>query len=193
MEETSVAAQAPPLPPKNLKARSSPLQESSTTVSQKTVVAPSVTFVDLFHNSKSTAPTIKNHVVKIIINPENDTTTVVNSDSEISEKNIESEKDTNNAGNAIICDASPCIRISLNSEPEVIQKSKNCNTEKMSEMQGSYFYYSAYNYGILSSGQVSPSDTLDSGTCSDLDGTPPPPTKNKNGISVTLIGKYFFK
>lgn len=192
MEETSVATQVPPLPPKNSKTRSSPLQDSSTTVPQKTVVVPSVTFVDLFHNnSKSTTPTIKNHVVKILINPENDTTTVVNSDSDVSDKNIHSEKDTNITANAVICDVSPCIRIISNSEPEVIQKSKNWNTDKMGEMQGNYFYYSAYNYGILSSGQVSPSDTLDSGTCSDLDGTPPPPNKKKNGVSVTLIGKFF--
>lgn len=190
MEETSVATQAPPLPPKNLKTRSSPLQESSTTVPQKTVV-PSVTFVDLFNNTKSTAtPTIKNHVVKILINTENDTTTVVNSDSDISDKKIDSDKDANNSRNTVICDVSPCIRISLNSESEMIQKNKNWNNDKMNEMQGNYFYYNAYNYGIMSSGQISPSDTLDSGTCSDLDGTPPPPSKKKNGVSVTLIGMY---
>lgn len=40
---------------------------------------------------------------------------------------------------------------------------------------------------MLSSGQVSPSDTLDSGTCSDLDGTPPPLPKKKGGVSVTVI------
>lgn len=192
MEETSIATQAPPLPPKNLKTRSSPLQESAATVLPKTVVTPSVTFVDLFHNSKSTAPTIKNHVVKILINPENDTTTVVNSDSDISDKNINSDKDKHNGGNAVICEVAPCIRISLNSESDMIQKNNNTNTEKMNEMQGNYFYYSAYNYGVMSSGQVSPSDTLDSGTCSDLDGTPPPLSKKKNGVSVTLIGMYSF-
>lgn len=39
---------------------------------------------------------------------------------------------------------------------------------------------------------MSPSDTLDSGTCSDLDGTPPPLPKKKNGggVSVTLIGSH---
>ncbi|CAG4960938.1 unnamed protein product [Colias eurytheme] len=48
---------------------------------------------------------------------------------------------------------------------------------------------------IMSSGQCSPSDTLDSGTCSDLDGTPPPLPKKKSfksssskkSVSVTVI------
>lgn len=192
MEETSAATKAPPLPPKNLKTRLSPLQESPTTVPPKAVVAPAVTFVDLFHNPKSTAPAIKNHVVKILINPESDTTTVVNSDSDICDKNSTSAKEKNkNSGiNSVICDVAPCIRISLNSESEMIQKNNSSHSDKMGETQGNYFYYSAYNYSIMSSGQVSPSDTLDSGTCSDLDGTPPPPPKMRNGVSVTLIGMY---
>ncbi|XP_026751542.2 glutaredoxin domain-containing cysteine-rich protein CG31559-like [Galleria mellonella] len=47
---------------------------------------------------------------------------------------------------------------------------------------------------VMSSGQCSPSDTLDSGTCSDLDGTPPPLPKKKNlkttkkAVSITVIG-----
>lgn len=191
MDGTSVATQAPPLPAKNPNA-GSPLKEPPATVPQKTVVAPSVTFVDLFHNANSTAPaTAKNHVVKILINPDTDTTTVVNSDSDFSDKSVNSDKDAVSAGSGVICDVSPCIRISLNSESDMIQKNKNWNSEKMGDMQGNYFYYSAYNYGVMSSGQVSPSDTLDSGTCSDLDGTPPP-SKNKNGVSVTLIGMYHF-
>ncbi|KAL0829728.1 hypothetical protein ABMA28_003223 [Loxostege sticticalis] len=46
---------------------------------------------------------------------------------------------------------------------------------------------------VMSSGQCSPSDTLDSGTCSDLDGTPPPLPKKKTlkstskKVSVTVI------
>ncbi|EFA01871.1 glutaredoxin domain-containing cysteine-rich protein CG12206 [Tribolium castaneum] len=57
----------------------------------------------------------------------------------------------------------PCIRISVNS----------------SEMMSRPYFF----YNVMSSGQTSPSDTLDSGTCSDLDGTPPP----KKNTSVTLI------
>jgi glutaredoxin domain-containing cysteine-rich protein 1 len=39
---------------------------------------------------------------------------------------------------------------------------------------------------VMSSGQCSPSETLDSGTCSDLDGTPPPLPKKKNASTVIL-------
>ncbi|XP_064074546.1 glutaredoxin domain-containing cysteine-rich protein CG31559-like [Vanessa tameamea] len=49
---------------------------------------------------------------------------------------------------------------------------------------------------VMSSGQCSPSDTLDSGTCSDLDGTPPPLPKKKTlksnsakKVSVTVINQ----
>lgn len=52
-----------------------------------------------------------------------------------------------------------------------------------------YFYFGGYNCGLIPSGQVSPSDTLDSGTCSDLDGTPPPlPKKKSSTVTVTVIG-----
>ena len=48
-----------------------------------------------------------------------------------------------------------------------------------------YFYYN--HAMVTSSGQSSPSDTLDSGTCSDLDGsTPPPLPKKKSSTVVTL-------
>ncbi|KAH1022269.1 hypothetical protein HUJ04_011692 [Dendroctonus ponderosae] len=69
------------------------------------------------------------------------------------------------------------------------------NTSTMVDRVGtsspSQYYFNQFS-GIMSSGQMSPSDTLDSGTCSDLDGTPPPPSKktNGNGISVTLIGSH---
>lgn len=52
------------------------------------------------------------------------------------------------------------------------------------------FYYNTYQSPlsgmVMSSGQCSPSDTLDSGTCSDLDGTPPPLPKKKNASTVIL-------
>lgn len=74
--------------------------------------------------------------------------------------------------------------ISINVNPDMIQKgSMDAETER-----NPYFYFANYNCNIISSGQVSPSDTLDSGTCSDLDGTPPPLPKKKNSsISVTVI------
>lgn len=77
---------------------------------------------------------------------------------------------------------SPCIRISVNSEDMNVATMSDCTATP-------YFHYGPYNSSIMSSGQVSPSDTLDSGTCSDLDGTPPPlPKKKSSGVSVTLIG-----
>ncbi|RZC40039.1 hypothetical protein BDFB_002332 [Asbolus verrucosus] len=83
----------------------------------------------------------------------------------------------------VICDVAPCIRISVNN-PDMIQTTAMADAS--SERSTAYFFY---NCAVMSSGQVSPSDTLDSGTCSDLDGTPPPLPKKKSssGVSVTLI------
>ncbi|KAJ3658974.1 hypothetical protein Zmor_010684 [Zophobas morio] len=79
----------------------------------------------------------------------------------------------------VICDVAPCIRISVNSE----MIPNNGMVDASPDRSAAYFFY---NCGVMSSGQISPSDTLDSGTCSDLDGTPPPLPKKKN-TSVTLI------
>ena len=54
-------------------------------------------------------------------------------------------------------------------------------------LNASCFYYGSFQSSltnmVMSSGQCSSSDTLDSGTCSDLDGTPPPlPKKNSSPI-----------
>ncbi|XP_068623239.1 glutaredoxin domain-containing cysteine-rich protein CG31559-like [Battus philenor] len=71
------------------------------------------------------------------------------------------------------------------------------NEEQMKMEKAPYIYCNSYinsNNMIMSSGQCSPSDTLDSGTCSDLDGTPPPLPKkktsklsSKKAVSVTMI------
>lgn len=83
---------------------------------------------------------------------------------------------------SVMCDVAPRISISVNAEGEMIQKN---NTMEVEGERNPYFYFGSY----MSSGQVSPSDTLDSGTCSDLDGTPPPLPKKKGngGITVTVI------
>lgn len=80
----------------------------------------------------------------------------------------------------VICDVAPCIRISVNN-PEMIPATAMVDTSPSSS---AYFFYN-----VMSSGQVSPSDTLDSGTCSDMDTAPPPLPKKKNisGVSITLI------
>jgi glutaredoxin domain-containing cysteine-rich protein 1 len=50
-----------------------------------------------------------------------------------------------------------------------------------------YFFYGSFasNGMVISSGQSSPSDTLDSGTCSDLDGSTPPPLPKKKSVTAT--------
>lgn len=64
------------------------------------------------------------------------------------------------------------------------------NSSSLGGRSNACFYYNSYqsplNGMVMSSGQCSPSDTLDSGTCSDLDGTPPPLPKKKNSSMVIL-------
>ncbi|GAB1865520.1 Glutaredoxin domain-containing cysteine-rich protein CG31559 [Camponotus japonicus] len=64
------------------------------------------------------------------------------------------------------------------------------NSTTLGSRTNACFYYNSYqnplNGMVMSSGQCSPSDTLDSGTCSDLDGTPPPLPKKKNASTVIL-------
>ena len=56
-----------------------------------------------------------------------------------------------------------------------------------SHTSNSSFYYSApLSTTMISSGQCSPSETLDSGTCSDLDGTPPPLPKTKSSGPIIM-------
>lgn len=89
---------------------------------------------------------------------------------------------------SVTCDVAPRISISVNSEGDMIQKS---NAMEVEGERNPYFFFGSYNCNVMSSGQVSPSDTLDSGTCSDLDGTPPPlPKKKGNGITVTVINGH---
>ncbi|CAG9858570.1 unnamed protein product [Phyllotreta striolata] len=150
------------------KHRSHLLQESAS----PTVLANGTALVDVFADQKES----ENHVVKILISPRN----IVKNTSRTF---LNGESDTKRGD--IICDVTPCIRISLGPESgDMSQKNGN-------DMSTNYFYYGGYNYGIMSSGQVSPSDTLDSGTCSDLDGTPSTASdKKKNGVSVTVIGTH---
>ncbi|CAG9571698.1 unnamed protein product [Danaus chrysippus] len=76
---------------------------------------------------------------------------------------------------------------------------KILDNEDLSKDKPPYIYCNSYvntmSNMVMSSGQCSPSDTLDSGTCSDLDGTPPPlpkkksskSTSTKKAVSVTVI------
>ena len=70
--------------------------------------------------------------------------------------------------------------------------SEPLNTSSSNNRPSACFYYNTgypgqLNGMVMSSGQCSPSDTLDSGTCSDLDGTPPPLPKKKNNASTVIL------
>ncbi|XP_063366095.1 glutaredoxin domain-containing cysteine-rich protein CG31559-like [Cydia amplana] len=79
------------------------------------------------------------------------------------------------------------VRLNVEDRPKILD-------EELKTDKPPYIYCSSYMNSniVMSSGQCSPSDTLDSGTCSDLDGTPPPLpkkklTKSTKKVSVTVI------
>lgn len=87
------------------------------------------------------------------------------------------------------------VRINVDeSRPKILDNEELIKTDKAPYIYCNSFVNSMTNM-VMSSGQCSPSDTLDSGTCSDLDGTPPPLPKKKisksssitKAVSVTLI------
>ncbi|XP_060531876.1 glutaredoxin domain-containing cysteine-rich protein CG12206-like [Cylas formicarius] len=200
-ETAFVAVTPPPLPLKTKAARSgnanekltrsisgscSPLQESSssssTTAARTTVNLNSVDFhiPTSFEELSSRGTKNKPHVVKILINP--DETRLLRDDEEEESRRV------------VIGDVSrsPCIRISVNANnnPEYTNHGNNM-VDAVVGRSSPYYFFNQFS-GVMSSGQVSPSDTLDSGTCSDLDGTPPPLPKKKGGssVSVTVIGTH---
>ncbi|KAL1509684.1 hypothetical protein ABEB36_004387 [Hypothenemus hampei] len=124
----------------------------------------------------------KNHVVKIFINPE-ETQLICNG----KEENFLGCSDQDSVNSGDVPSAETCIRISVNNSD--IFHNKNNMMDAVERSSPPHYCFNQFN-NIMSSGQMSPSDTLDSGTCSDLDGTPPPLTKQKNGVSVTLIGLH---
>ncbi|CAH0664098.1 unnamed protein product [Spodoptera exigua] len=88
------------------------------------------------------------------------------------------------------------VRLNVDeNRPKIIEHEEILKTDKAPYIYCNSFVNSMTNM-VMSSGQCSPSDTLDSGTCSDLDGTPPPLPKKKTSktssikkaVSVTLIG-----
>nr|XP_033323739.1 putative uncharacterized protein DDB_G0277255 [Megalopta genalis]XP_033323740.1 putative uncharacterized protein DDB_G0277255 [Megalopta genalis]XP_033323741.1 putative uncharacterized protein DDB_G0277255 [Megalopta genalis] len=77
-----------------------------------------------------------------------------------------------------------------NSEKDMVHRDTSDPLNSGSNRSNACFYYnyqSPLTGMVMSSGQCSPSDTLDSGTCSDLDGTPPPLPKKKNASSTVLL------
>ncbi|XP_013191366.1 glutaredoxin domain-containing cysteine-rich protein CG31559 isoform X2 [Amyelois transitella] len=86
------------------------------------------------------------------------------------------------------------VRINVDeTRPKILENEEITKTDKAPYIYCNSYVNSMTNM-VMSSGQCSPSDTLDSGTCSDLDGTPPPLPKkktlkssNKKAVSVTMI------
>jgi hypothetical protein len=89
--------------------------------------------------------------------------------------------------------AEGCIRINIGSSDvehpqqhdEMVRRSMNLLKTSPPERANPYFFFGTYSSSgtVISSGQSSPSDTLDSGTCSDLDGSTPPPLPKKKSAS----------
>lgn len=108
------------------------------------------------------------HVVKIRVNPVEPVSAAVSSNNCVISHRIQSTANT--------------VRINISNDytdGDMLLKSSSPNNP--------YFFYHHYAGGVLPSGQSSPSDTLDSGTCSDLDGsTPPPLPKKKGAVTVTV-------
>lgn len=118
----------------------------------------------------------------------------------------------NSAGSAV--GTKPCVRISVKSngcdyfgsesssedlqghasirtdhakDVDMVQQRHLPESLNVSRASSSCFYYSSpLSTIVMSSGQCSPSETLDSGTCSDLDGTPPPLPKKKSSSTVMV-------
>ncbi|KAK9870836.1 hypothetical protein WA026_009801 [Henosepilachna vigintioctopunctata] len=164
-----LGVQPPPLPPKS---RKSP-PASGATVLTNCIIQDDYSHNIRFSNTLGTQQESKanTHVVKIQINPSQETFA-----------------NGSTGSTSVTCVVQPCIKISVNtSEGEMIQN--KTMVDSSTETSGFYFY-DQFHGSVMSSGQISPSDTLDSGTCSDLDGTPPPISSKKNsGISVTIIGE----
>jgi hypothetical protein len=87
------------------------------------------------------------------------------------------------------------VRLNVDdTRPKLLENEELLKTDKAPYIYCNSFVNSMTNM-VMSSGQCSPSDTLDSGTCSDLDGTPPPLPKKKTqksnsgtkAVSVTVI------
>lgn len=148
------------------------------------------------------------HVVKIKINPENgEVKSVSNLSPSVVQLNLKnsdnraSEVEGEGLSVAVSQPVDGCIRINVgNNETEQLHRDEMIQRNSAMpesfiktsvERPNPYFFYSAFPCAtssmVMSSGQCSPSDTLDSGTCSDLDSTPPPLPKKKS-VTVTVIG-----
>jgi hypothetical protein len=93
--------------------------------------------------------------------------------------------------------AEGCIRINVSSSEVEHQQQEDMVRRSATPISGNfiksspqeranpYFFYGSFSSNGIASGQSSPSDTLDSGTCSDLDGSTPPPLPKKKSVTST--------
>lgn len=188
---------APPLPPKT-RPRVCVTQAIPSTAATVYISSPpktdtySFSYRQVQGPDNNQEPTNTGHVVKIKINPtqnEPKNNQQLKTDNET--KNTETRENLTSVVNLNSENYEGCIRINVGTteSEEMIQNNTTETFLKTPERANPYFFYSAFpaNAMVMSSGQCSPSDTLDSGTCSDLDSTPPPLPKKKS-VSVTVIG-----
>lgn len=138
------------------------------------------------------APTNGPHVVTIRINPDADKPKAP----KISSVHLKSDVDFETFKINDICKKNnSLVRLNVDdSRPKILEHEELLKTDKPPYIYCNSFVNSITSM-VMSSGQCSPSDTLDSGTCSDLDGTPPPLPKKKlsksnctkKAVSVTVI------
>lgn len=128
------------------------------------------------------------HVVTIRINTETD-----KPKPKISSVHLKSNVDFDSFKINDLYKKNSLVTLNVDDRPKIIE-----NEDMLKSDKAPYIYCNSYMSSmtnmVMSSGQCSPSDTLDSGTCSDLDGTPPPLPKKKTSksnakkaISVTMI------
>lgn len=138
----------------------------------------------------SDAPTNGPHVVTIRINTDSDKPKApkISSVHLKSDIDFEAFKLNDRKNNSL-------VRINVDeTRPKIIENEEITKTDKAPYIYCNSYVNSMTNM-VMSSGQCSPSDTLDSGTCSDLDGTPPPLPKKKTlksssakkAVTVTVI------
>lgn len=218
MEELAVSGRSgipPPLPPKTRSKVSIPHDAPPTGATVFVGPAPLVSSQDMFsfsfpevqgsaNHSQITTTTVNTNggnVVKIKINPENgEVKTSAQSVVQLNLKDCDSEPEPVPVPIGVAVDG--CIRINVgNSETEQFHRDEmiqrnTAMTESFIknsvDRSNPYFFYNSFPCAstmVMSSGQCSPSDTLDSGTCSDMDSTPPPlPKKKSSSVTVTVIG-----
>ncbi|XP_011299739.1 uncharacterized protein [Fopius arisanus] len=208
-QTVSILAVAPTLSQTPSEARATVYVAGSTSKTESASVWRSAADVKLsndYSQSKITKTDYPAHVVKIQINPQFENSRVISTvrfspDDTLNDENPLYNPNNEAFNNGLTNDTQLIERNFVNKKGfdsvqisvlgnDDLESKKTGDMVQKDEMNRSCFYYGSFQSGIstmmMSSGQCSPSDTLDSGTCSDLDSTPPPLTKKKNSSTVLL-------